>query len=198
MVSAAADHEHSRQNERMIGKAMGVFIRPESKFYWLWLERAPGTGKGIKERTNVLASVENRDLAEQVYRDRMRQRAESAHLRQLAESHRVILKHERRPPRRDAAGWCYVYFVSDGEHIKIGRAVNVLNRLRAMQSGSAKPLTVLATLLTGDSIESELHRRFKAAHVKGEWYRPVPELLAFIERVKGGADVIIELVRKAA
>jgi len=178
---------------------MGVYLRPDSKFYWMYLERAANrSGKGIKENTQVLAVPDNRDLAEHVYQTRMRQMAESAHLRQLAQSHQVVLKHDRRPPRRDAAGWCYVYFVSDGTNIKIGRAVNVLNRLRAMQSGSAEPLTILATLLTADSIESELHRRFKAAHVKGEWYRPVPELLAFIERVKAGADVIIELATHAA
>lgn len=176
---------------------MGVFVRPDSKFYWMWLERAISPTKGLRERTNVLATPENRDIAEQVYQERMRQLAESAHLRQLAKSHQVILKFDRPKLRRDAAGWCYVYFVSDGESIKIGRAVNVLNRLRAMQSGSAKPLTVLATFLTDNSIESELHRRFKAAHVKGEWYRPAPELLAFIERVKVGADIISELAMSA-
>jgi hypothetical protein len=177
---------------------MGVYIRPDSKFYQLYLERASTTGKGIKEPTTVLATEENRPLAEQFYRDRMRHHAESKHLRQLATSHQIVLKHERPKLRRDAAGWCYVYFVSDGEHIKIGRAVNVVARLRGMQTGSAKPLTILATFLTAESIETELHRRFKAARVTGEWYRPVPELLTFIERVKSGADVIIELATAAA
>lgn len=176
---------------------MGVYSRPDSKFYWLYL-KPDKASKGTKERTDVPATVENRDLAEQIYLERMRNYAESAHLRQLVKGHRVILKHDRRNLRRDAAGWCYIYFVSDGDRIKIGRTVNVVSRLRGMQTSTANPLTVLATFLTADSVESALHGRFKAARIRGEWYRPVPELLDFIERVKRGADVVTELATTKA
>ena len=164
---------------------MGVFTRPDSKYYWLYLERK--NDKGFKERTAVLATEENRSIADRVYRERMRQIAKAEHF-----APRTL-----QAPRGDLGGWCYIYFVSDGSKIKIGRAVNVLNRLRAMQTGHPKPLRVLATVLAHKSVEPMLHRRFRAHQItRGkEWFRAAPELTAFIERVARGRDPLAELLK---
>jgi hypothetical protein len=160
---------------------MGVFQRPDSKFYWLWL-RLPGR-KGIRERTNVLAHPEHREFAERVYRDRMMQLAEAAH----GASHRLYR------PRADGTGWTYIYFVSDGELVKIGRAVNIVARLRAMQTSHPKPLTVLATMLAHVKFEGIIQQKFRYLRVTREWFRPDADMNDFIQRVHRGEDVVSDL-----
>jgi hypothetical protein len=41
-------------------------------------------------------------------------------------------------------------------------------------------------VLPGADREAELHQRFRHLHVRGEWFRPGPDLLAFIGQVKRG------------
>lgn len=165
---------------------MAVFVRPDSKYFWLYLERPDK--KGIKERTSVLALPENRKLAERVYHERMRALAETLH----------FAPRRLKPPRRDASGLTYIYFVSDGEFIKIGRAVDVLKRIRSLQSGHPRQLTVLTTMLTSLETERLLHRRFDPLRAKarasGEWFRPEGDLMAFIERLRLGENVHAELI----
>lgn len=160
---------------------MGVFLRPDSKYYWIYLSRKGA--KGIKERTNVLAVPEHRPLAERIYKDRAKKLAETEH----------FAPQRFNQTRKDKDGWTYIYFVTDGELIKIGRAVNVLARLRAMQTSHHKPLTVLATFVAHVSIEGIIQDQFRAARVSREWFERDPALLAFIARVKTGGDVISEL-----
>jgi hypothetical protein len=112
---------------------------------------------------------------------------------QLAETQHFAPRRLKQP-RQDTGGWCYVYFVSDGAAIKIGRAVDVVARLRALQVSHQQPLTLLATLLAHRSIEGLLHRRFRTSRVNGEWFQATPDLLALIERVKAGQDVVSDLV----
>jgi|SRR5262245_3906834 len=163
---------------------MGVYQRPESKFYWLYL-RIKGQ-KGIKERTNILALPEHREFAERVYRDRMMELAEGAYQARTT-AHRVPR------PRADGTGWTYIYFLSDGELVKIGRAVNVIARLRAMQTSHPKPLTVLATMLAHIKFEEVIQRKFRHLRVTREWFRPNADMHDFIRRVHRGEDVISEL-----
>lgn len=75
-----------------------------------------------------------------------------------------------------------VYFirrVSDGA-IKIGHSVRPLARLQTFQIASAERLELVATLDGGQRVEHELHRRFASARIIGEWFAPVPELLALV------------------
>lgn len=77
----------------------------------------------------------------------------------------------------------YVYFIEAEESglIKIGRAANPIRRLAAMQTGSAEPLRLARTIRTDDDkhLERELHRRFAADRVRGEWFDPSDDLLKF-------------------
>jgi hypothetical protein len=177
-------NQHGQPPVRAIlNNNMAVFQRPDSKYFYLCLE-GHGKRKAIRERTAVLATPENRPLAERIYRERMAQLAETQH----------FAPRRLKQPRQDTAGWCYVYFVSDGAAIKIGRAVDVVARLRALQVSHPQPLELLATWLSHRSIEGLLHRRFHTSRLKGEWFQPTPDLLTLIDGIKAGRDVVSNLV----
>jgi hypothetical protein len=80
-----------------------------------------------------------------------------------------------------------IYFLrAESPVIKIGftkSTKSFISRLDALQSSSWEALTVIQ--LTRGSLVDEyrLHRRFKHLHIRGEWFRAEPELLAFVEGV---------------
>ncbi len=78
-----------------------------------------------------------------------------------------------------------VYFVRSGEAgpIKIGWAVSVRKRLALLQTGNPETLRVLAVAPGDAELEALLHLRFDALRVRGEWFRPGPELLATAQRM---------------
>lgn len=79
-------------------------------------------------------------------------------------------------------GW--IYFIRDeAGYIKIGYATNVSYRMNALQTASRQKLTLLARVPGSTLDEKALHRRFRAARVRGEWFRPTPELRAYISEV---------------
>lgn len=74
-----------------------------------------------------------------------------------------------------------VYFVSDGDAIKIGFTSNgVDRRLEALRNGNPREIKVLATMRGTMDDEKRLHRRFAEYRVRGEWFKAAPELLDFI------------------
>lgn len=169
---------------------MGVYVRKDSPYFWILLEalREPGarraTRQSTRERTNILNIPENRPLAEKVYEARMYQLGMETH----------FSVQPKRVRRSATDGWTYIYFISDGEMVKIGRAINVVSRLSSMQTSSTKPLTVLATFLAHNSIEKRIHLKFKNMRVRGEWFRLTPTLQRFINDVREGRDVVSGLV----
>lgn len=81
----------------------------------------------------------------------------------------------------------FVYFIQrvDGTGpIKIGVADDVPRRLGGIQTSHPEPLHVLAVMRGGVSMERSLHERFASLRMQGEWFRPEPDLLAFIEVVR--------------
>ena len=76
-----------------------------------------------------------------------------------------------------------VYYVHVGEYIKIGYSDNLPNRIRAYPPGSK-----LLAVEPGDlTLEYQRHRQFEEYRAaRNEWYRPAPELLAHIDRVRSG------------
>lgn len=79
----------------------------------------------------------------------------------------------------------YVYFIQDGEHgdIKIGWSVDPDRRLRDLRVAHAtrSRLRLLAAIPGHRKLERELHERFAPCRGEGEWFAPVPELLAFLK-----------------
>lgn len=69
-----------------------------------------------------------------------------------------------------------VYFISDGDFVKIGKANNVEKRLKVLQTGNPKPLTIINIIECGDckkayELEFFLHKMLKPLKVNGEWYK---------------------------
>jgi hypothetical protein len=75
-----------------------------------------------------------------------------------------------------------VYLISTGDPtmVKIGYSAHLSHRLRALRTASpVEPHIHL--ILDGDKrLEVELRQRFSADHVRREWFRLSPEIVAFI------------------
>ena len=76
-----------------------------------------------------------------------------------------------------------VYFLQQdkGDPIKIGKAQNIEKRFSDIQNMLPVRLRVLATIPGGFELEGQLHKRFAASRLHGEWFRPTPGLLALIQ-----------------
>lgn len=79
-----------------------------------------------------------------------------------------------------------VYFLRAGDAIKIGYTTNLAARQRALETGSAVPMELLAAIPGDRSEEARLHREWWHLHIRGEWFRADEELLRYIrEQVNG-------------
>lgn len=78
-----------------------------------------------------------------------------------------------------------IYFIqAEGVgHIKIGftDGDDALTRLAMLQTGSPVTLRLIGTMPGTMGDEKDLHRRFAAHRVTGEWFKPVAELLDLIK-----------------
>lgn len=82
--------------------------------------------------------------------------------------------------RASQAVWTYFLISKEGpERIKIGRAFRVRDRFSSIQSGSPVKLALMG-VLHGDR-EQEMHERFEAYRMHGEWFDASEELLLFID-----------------
>lgn len=94
-----------------------------------------------------------------------------------------------------------IYFIqAEGiGHVKIGYTDgdDVSDRAAALQTGSPVPLRVLGTILGTLEDEKNLHRRFAAHRVHGEWFKPVPELLALFTAAEREPVDGIEVVERS-
>lgn len=77
----------------------------------------------------------------------------------------------------------HVYFIGCAAAIKIGVAVDVPKRFKAIQAHSPVPVEVFATTIGDRAVEQDYHRRFAHARLHGEWFSPHPDILAEIERL---------------
>lgn len=79
-----------------------------------------------------------------------------------------------------------VYFVQESGMgaIKIGFTQDVGARVKDLAAATPHKLTTLVTIEGDHQVERAIHRRFSHARIRGEWFRPVPELLAYIAEIK--------------
>jgi hypothetical protein len=85
-----------------------------------------------------------------------------------------------KPPKRHRKRGSFVYFIQDGNKIKIGFSTRPEVRARNLQTHS--PLKILVTI-PGDRVrEAKLHKRFHKIRVDGtrEWFHAKPPLLKYI------------------
>ena len=78
----------------------------------------------------------------------------------------------------------YVYFMWAANAIKIGFSVDPTGRAAALQTGSPLDIRLILAVRKHKKYERDLHRRFRELRVSGEWFRPDPVLLAFIENLQ--------------
>lgn len=64
-----------------------------------------------------------------------------------------------------------VYFITDGRRVKIGVTRDLPGRLRKLQTGNPLTLTVVKTVIGDQNEEYDLHQRFAAYRLNGEWFR---------------------------
>ena len=84
-------------------------------------------------------------------------------------STRIVVREE--PKERQISG--YVYCISDGTALKIGKTTNhPSNRVAELQTGNPRLLRLIACIETENVTETEamLHLRFEHLNVLGEWF----------------------------
>jgi hypothetical protein len=66
--------------------------------------------------------------------------------------------------------------------IKIGMAIDVAKRMKALRVGSPDTLKVMGVIRTRDpvTLERDLHAQFRRARHHGEWFSPIRRLTDFI------------------
>lgn len=73
-----------------------------------------------------------------------------------------------------------VYFIFDGEFIKIGVSEKIISRLSELQTGNARRLVLLGYLEGGVELEQRLHLRFNHLRRNGEWFQDDAKIRTFI------------------
>lgn len=171
---------------------MGVYVRADSQYFWLGLERE---GKPIlREATRVPArhsspaqAAECRRQAQDIYVHRM---VELARADTLGEAAPVQSQPRLRRLRRSPEGWCYIYFIQDGPLVKIGRATNPNKRLSTLQTGNGRSFNVPVMIPGHAIIETAIQQRFARLREQGEWFRLEPALSKFIAQLQQGKNPI--------
>ncbi len=81
-----------------------------------------------------------------------------------------------------------VYFVQDtgGGEIKVGVAKRrrLMKLVGKLQLGNPSELKLLGVIpaRNASELQRELHTSFSDAHIRGEWFRSTPDLLAYIRQ----------------
>lgn len=82
-----------------------------------------------------------------------------------------------------------IYFVSDGYAVKIGFSAVITERMKALRSGSPRPLFLLTSIEGGEAEEAAMHAWFAHLRLHGEWFRAAPELVDFADALETGRAV---------
>lgn len=83
-----------------------------------------------------------------------------------------------------------IYFITDGEYLKIGKATNLANRFQALQCASPKKLYIVATIDGIYKEESKLHKKFNNIRYNREWFYYTKELQDFIYNLESMDETV--------
>lgn len=128
--------------------------------------------RGVLTQSGVRLVVPNfLEAQEATSSGAQRQREHRAKARDLA---RAGLREDERQP--------VIYFVQaeNGGPVKVGYAQDLAARLVGLQTSHPEKLVVIATMTGDESTERELHARFAHLRVRGEWFSPGADLMAFV------------------
>ncbi len=75
----------------------------------------------------------------------------------------------------DMSNWIYFIECESSRFVKIGRSVNIKERLSSLQAGNPSKLKLIAKVNCGQlvfaaKLESKLHEIFSDYRVRGEWF----------------------------
>jgi hypothetical protein len=81
-----------------------------------------------------------------------------------------------------------IYAIQVGEDgpIKVGATANLQRRLSNLQCSSPTPLRLVDSLPFQKGLERRLHNHLRGHHVRGEWFRSAPDVVAAFDRVRAG------------
>jgi hypothetical protein len=77
----------------------------------------------------------------------------------------------------------HVYFITDGRAIKIGRSGMPWERMKDIQTNHVTRLEMIGHFRADPDEELRLHNRFNHLRLKGEWFKPAPDLIAILEQL---------------
>ncbi len=82
-------------------------------------------------------------------------------------------------------GPCYVYCIRrrDTAEIKIGIAIDPIQRAREIQKCHGGALELVLAVPGSSAMESDVFARFARLRKRGEWFRESPEILAWIDHM---------------
>lgn len=80
-----------------------------------------------------------------------------------------------------------VYFITDGEYMKIGKADDITYRISMLQTSTYRDLDVVLVLEGGLDLERKFHSYFGNEHIKREWFDISKEKL--LESIKNDFNV---------
>ena len=91
----------------------------------------------------------------------------------------ITEKYKHYVASRDAEA--YVYFVSDGHYVKIGKAQDPIKRLGQIQTGNPNQCELLYLIplkasAMASEVESYLHEKYKQHRMCGEWFNLLEKL----------------------
>ncbi len=80
----------------------------------------------------------------------------------------------------------FVYFIADGEFVKIGYSADWRSRLKALQTSNPRELSAVAVIAGTIADERALHKRFAADRLRpdNEWFRFSEAIRDFIATAK--------------
>lgn len=84
----------------------------------------------------------------------------------------------------------FVYFLTDGEAIKIGFAKNPAKRLADLQIAQSFELVMIATFSAPKYQERIVHNMFKHLHIRGEWFRIDSAITDYIDDLEEQGFVV--------
>ena len=94
-------------------------------------------------------------------------------------------------------GETMVYFITDGNYIKIGYTKNnSKKRLKQLQTSNANRLFLLGYIEGDKTVEKELHNKFSSSIVRqnGEWFFPTEDLIDYINKNNLNDNIYVDII----
>lgn len=90
-----------------------------------------------------------------------------------------------------------VYFITDGDFIKIGYTKNnVKKRLKQLQTSSPNKLFILGYVEGDKNTEKQIHKMFynSIVRINGEWFFPTQDILDYINENNLDDNIYVDII----